>query len=254
VRDAERRAAQVFDLRPKAPVDVRREPAFSERTAAAHYTTPAPDGTRPGVYWLPLPGPTYGLLRTRSLSYHEAVPGHHFQLALQQEMTDLVGHRASEHQAEAVLARRTRVVTWGPSRLVDNPFSAVDGGDRKRPRYCLRKQLGDGPLSGRASRLRPRHDQHTQWRVRMFNGVPSRRTLDVHLLVTPDAFGLAEQRVPRHRCQLRRYRKEDVQWQDAGRGRGGAGARTRNRGCGDCSRRRNRSQRARQGSPDERAT
>jgi len=89
VRDAERRAAQVFDLRPKAPVDVRREPAFSERTAAAHYTTPAPDGTRPGVYWLPLPGPTYGLLRTRSLSYHEAVPGHHFQLALQQEMTDL---------------------------------------------------------------------------------------------------------------------------------------------------------------------
>ncbi len=94
VRDAEQRAAQIFDLRPTAPVDVRREPAFSEKTAAAHYTTPAPDGTRPGVFWLPLPGPPYGVLRTRSLTYHEAVPGHHFQLALQQEMADLPRFRS----------------------------------------------------------------------------------------------------------------------------------------------------------------
>ena len=89
VRDAERRAASLFDLLPKAPVVVKREPAFSERTAAAHYSVPAPDGSQPGVYWLPLPGPTFGMLRTRSLSYHEAVPGHHFQLALQQEMQEL---------------------------------------------------------------------------------------------------------------------------------------------------------------------
>ena len=93
VRDAERRAATVFDLRPKAPVEVRREPAFSEKTAAAHYSAPAPDGTRPGIYWLPLPGAPYQILRTRSLSYHEAVPGHHFQIALQQEMTDLPRYR-----------------------------------------------------------------------------------------------------------------------------------------------------------------
>ena len=89
MRDAERRAALLFDLRPKAPVEVRREPAFSEKTAAAHYTTPSPDGTRPGVFWLPLPGPPVPILRLRSLAYHEAVPGHHFQIALQQEMTDL---------------------------------------------------------------------------------------------------------------------------------------------------------------------
>jgi uncharacterized protein (DUF885 family) len=93
VRDAERRAALLFDLRPRAAVDVRREPPFSEKTAAAHYTDPAPDGTRPGVFWVPLPGPTYEMLRTRSLSYHEAVPGHHFQLALQQEMQDLPRYR-----------------------------------------------------------------------------------------------------------------------------------------------------------------
>ena len=93
VRDAEQRAALIFDLRPKAPVEVRREPAFSENTAAAHYTDPAPDGSRPGIYWLPLPGPPYELVRQRSLAYHEAVPGHHFQIALQQEQTDLPRYR-----------------------------------------------------------------------------------------------------------------------------------------------------------------
>ncbi len=117
VRDAERRAALVFDLRPKAPVEVRREPAFSERTAAAHYTTPAPDGTQPGVFWLPLPGPPYQVLRTRSLSYHEAVPGHHFQLALQQEMTDLPRFRTRG----AISAGSAFVEGWGlyAERLAD---------------------------------------------------------------------------------------------------------------------------------------
>ncbi len=89
VADAERRCEALFDLRPKAPVVVRREPAFSERTAAAHYSTPAPDGSQPGIYWLPLPGPRFAVLGMRSLAYHEAVPGHHFQLALQQEAKDL---------------------------------------------------------------------------------------------------------------------------------------------------------------------
>lgn len=93
VRDAERRSAEVFDLRPKAPVIVRREPAFSEGSAAAHYANPAPDGSQPGTYWLPLAdlGPRVTWLGTglKSTAYHEAIPGHHFQLALQQESTDL---------------------------------------------------------------------------------------------------------------------------------------------------------------------
>jgi uncharacterized protein (DUF885 family) len=89
VRDAEKRSERLFDLRPKAAVEVRREPAFSEKTAQAHYNNPAPDGSRPGIFYLPLPGPPFELLRTRSLAYHEAVPGHHFQIALQQESTEL---------------------------------------------------------------------------------------------------------------------------------------------------------------------
>jgi uncharacterized protein (DUF885 family) len=117
VRDAEKRAAGLFDLRPKAAVDVRRQPAFSEKTAQANYNSPAPDGSRPGVFWLPLPGPTFELLRTRSLAYHEAVPGHHFQIGLQQEMTELPRFRRA-----AVFGDITAYVEgWGlyAERLAD---------------------------------------------------------------------------------------------------------------------------------------
>jgi uncharacterized protein (DUF885 family) len=93
VDDAELRSRSLFDLLPKAPVVVQREPSYSEKSAAAHYTTPAPDGTRPGIYWVPLAdlGPAVQWLGigTKSTVYHEAIPGHHYQLALQQELPDL---------------------------------------------------------------------------------------------------------------------------------------------------------------------
>ena len=89
VRDAEARAKRLFDLVPRARVHVLREPAFSEKTAAAHYNEPAPDGSRPGIFYYPLPGPHFAMVSMRSLAYHEAVPGHHFQMAIQQEAPDL---------------------------------------------------------------------------------------------------------------------------------------------------------------------
>jgi uncharacterized protein (DUF885 family) len=89
LRDAEKRAALIFDSTPRAPVIVKREPPFTEKSAAAHYTLPAKDGSRPGIFWAPLPGPKYEISGMRTLVYHEAVPGHHFQTALQQESTTL---------------------------------------------------------------------------------------------------------------------------------------------------------------------
>ena len=89
VRDAEQRSKSLFNLMPTAPVEVRREPPLTEASAAAHYSVPAPDGSRPGVFWVPMRGPVFDMIRMRSLSYHEAVPGHHFQLAIQQELTGL---------------------------------------------------------------------------------------------------------------------------------------------------------------------
>ena len=94
VRDAERRSDALFKLKPRAPVEVRREPALTEGSAAAHYSIPAPDGSRPGVFWVPMRGPEFKMLQMRSLSYHEAVPRHHFPLAIQQELGGLPKFRS----------------------------------------------------------------------------------------------------------------------------------------------------------------
>jgi uncharacterized protein (DUF885 family) len=77
----------LFDHRPEAPVEVRRVPEFKEETApAAYYSPPALDGSRPGVFYVNLRSveeiPKLGM---RTLAYHEAVPGHHFQIALSLE-------------------------------------------------------------------------------------------------------------------------------------------------------------------------
>jgi uncharacterized protein (DUF885 family) len=87
--DSVKRSQPLFDLQPKAPCVVKREPPFTERTAAAHYSVPARDGSRPGVFWAPLPGPEFRMLGMRTLTYHEAIPGHHFQNALLQELAEL---------------------------------------------------------------------------------------------------------------------------------------------------------------------
>jgi uncharacterized protein (DUF885 family) len=97
MRDAGHRSQSIFGLQPKAPVVLRREPPLSEASAAAHYTPPAPDGSRPGIYWLPLAdiGPRVTWLGSglKSTAFHEAVPGHHFQLAIQQESATLPKYR-----------------------------------------------------------------------------------------------------------------------------------------------------------------
>ncbi len=88
IRDAEKRSEALFNLRPRAPIEVRRVPAMKEATSSAYYTAPAADGSQPGVFWAPLRGPKF-FAASRSLAYHEGVPGHHFQIAIMQELTDL---------------------------------------------------------------------------------------------------------------------------------------------------------------------
>lgn len=81
------RSRAVIGLVPKAAIEVRRVPEFKEKTApGAYYSPPALDGTRPGVFYANLRDmnevPKFGM---RTLALHEAVPGHHLQLALAQE-------------------------------------------------------------------------------------------------------------------------------------------------------------------------
>jgi uncharacterized protein (DUF885 family) len=77
----------LFTLMPKAPLDLRLEPELSRATASDHYTAPAADGSRPGVFWSVVNDPTqYGSTGMVTLFLHEGQPGHHFHIALLQEM------------------------------------------------------------------------------------------------------------------------------------------------------------------------
>ena len=80
-----------FDVMPEADLKVQRIPEFKEKTSpGAYYQPPAMDGSRPGTFYANLydikATPRYGM---RTLAYHEGVPGHHFQLAIQQQQDDL---------------------------------------------------------------------------------------------------------------------------------------------------------------------
>ena len=88
LRDAERRSGALFDHRPTAPVRAQPFPRFRENNAAANYTAPASDGSRPGVFQIPLRPSRMTRFGLRTLVYHETVPGHHFQIALEMENTD----------------------------------------------------------------------------------------------------------------------------------------------------------------------
>ena len=84
----------LFELQPKTAFEVRRVEAFREKSAAAHYNSGSLDGTRPGVFYVPIPNvKEYNVFSDEDLFLHEAIPGHHFQISLQQENTDLPDFR-----------------------------------------------------------------------------------------------------------------------------------------------------------------
>ncbi len=77
----------LFTLMPKGQLDLRLEPELSRATASDHYTAPAADGSRPGVFWSVVNDPKqYGSTGMTTLFLHEGQPGHHFHIALLQEM------------------------------------------------------------------------------------------------------------------------------------------------------------------------
>jgi uncharacterized protein (DUF885 family) len=88
-------ADALFSLTPRAPFEIRPVEAFRAASAAGgSYQRPSEDGSRPGIFYVN----TYDLPSRKtwameSLFLHEAIPGHHFQIALQQELTDLPAFR-----------------------------------------------------------------------------------------------------------------------------------------------------------------
>ena len=91
IKAAYPRLPALFHTLPKAPVEVRRVPPFIQDGAAnGYYQGAALDGSRPAAYYINLKDthewPKFGL---PSLTYHEAVPGHHLQISIAQESTDI---------------------------------------------------------------------------------------------------------------------------------------------------------------------
>ncbi|MFP5437113.1 MAG: DUF885 domain-containing protein [Bacteroidia bacterium] len=81
---------KLFGEKPKTPFEVRRTEAFREATASAEYNQGSVDGTRPGIFYVPIPDVTkYNTFADEDLFLHEAIPGHHYQISLQQENKDL---------------------------------------------------------------------------------------------------------------------------------------------------------------------
>lgn len=93
--DVEERLPRLFDLIPESEYVIKPIEEFrAASAAAAHYMPPAPDGTRPAVFYVN----THDVgsrsnWERESLFIHEAVPGHHFQIALAQEQEDLPAFR-----------------------------------------------------------------------------------------------------------------------------------------------------------------
>ena len=77
---------KLFVRRPRAVLEIRPEPEITKATAAASYRAGARDGSRPGVFFAPIPVPTkYLNTRMTALYMHEGIPGHHFEVSLAQE-------------------------------------------------------------------------------------------------------------------------------------------------------------------------
>ena len=88
-------AGDYFHNMPTSKVEVRAVPEYSEKNqAGGYYMSPALDGSRPGVFYANLydikQTPTYSM---RTLAFHEAIPGHHLQVALNLENEDLTLYR-----------------------------------------------------------------------------------------------------------------------------------------------------------------
>ena len=84
-------ADQYFNVLPKAPLEVRRvEPWREDGASTAFYDRPSPDGSRPGLYYINQKNMNAVQKHImNSLAYHEGAPGHHFQIAIQQELQNM---------------------------------------------------------------------------------------------------------------------------------------------------------------------
>ena len=99
IETMKKRLDELFVTKPKADIVVKAVESFREKSAGkAFYQQPAPDGTRPGMFYVNLrnmqDNPTYEL---EALAHHEGIPGHHMQIAIAQELNGIPKFRKFSH-------------------------------------------------------------------------------------------------------------------------------------------------------------
>jgi uncharacterized protein (DUF885 family) len=123
-------APSFFGRLPRTNCQVRRVEEFREADEPfAFYNPPTEDGSRPGIYYINAYDlPDRALHHVASVTYHEANPGHHFQIALEQEMTD----RSNLRRFGAALAGSAYCEGWGlySERLADEMGLYLDQWER----------------------------------------------------------------------------------------------------------------------------
>ncbi|KAA5539362.1 DUF885 domain-containing protein [Adhaeribacter rhizoryzae] len=85
--------SKMFRQTPKTSFEIRQTEAFRAASAAAQYNAGLTDGSRPGIFYVPIVDATKQSYARESLFIHEAIPGHHYQIMLQRENKSLPDFR-----------------------------------------------------------------------------------------------------------------------------------------------------------------
>jgi uncharacterized protein (DUF885 family) len=84
----------IFESKPQTGFEIRQTEAYRAASASAEYNAGSQDGSRPGVFYVPILNPQkFNIVGMETLFLHEAIPGHHYQISLQQENKRLPAFR-----------------------------------------------------------------------------------------------------------------------------------------------------------------
>jgi uncharacterized protein (DUF885 family) len=119
---AEQNLSDLFDLRPKADVVV--EPVYAPNAPGAYYVSPSLDGSRPGMFYVNMTTVNVARHGMPTLAYHEAIPGHHFQIAIQQELTGIPSFRTGINYTSYAegWALYAEYLAWEVGFYEDDPY------------------------------------------------------------------------------------------------------------------------------------
>ncbi|HEY43033.1 MAG TPA: DUF885 domain-containing protein [Anaerolineae bacterium] len=119
---ADQNLSGLFDLRPRADVVV--VPVYAPNAPGAYYVSPSLDGSRPGMFYVNVASNNIARHGMPTLAYHEAIPGHHFQIAIQMELTGIPTFRTGVNYTSYAegWALYAEYLAWEAGFYDDDPY------------------------------------------------------------------------------------------------------------------------------------